>query len=137
MKKFSLRLTGCRIWHFLIFAFSLYPNFGFQGFLVISTTSQIFLNYRFVTMKRRHFFIFLKFARICTLFLYFFQNERNITASLLVIHLKCTVAHYANLNSSSKKKPFLNYESLNMLFRVFQFLQYVYFNETFVKKVLK
>ena len=82
-------------------------------------------------------FIFLKFARICTLFLDFFHNERNITASLLVIHLKCTVAHYANLNSSSKNKPFLNYGSLNMLFRVFQFLKYVYFNETFVKKVLK
>ena len=82
-------------------------------------------------------FIFLKFARICTLFLDFFHNERNITASLLVIHLKCTVAHYANLNSSSKNKPFLNYGSLNMLFRFFRFLIYVYFNETFVKKLMK
>ena len=37
----------------------------------------------------------------------FFLNERNMTTSLLTIciltigHLKCTVVHYANLNSSS------------------------------------
>ena len=31
----------------------------------------------------------------------FFLNERNITTSHLMIHLKCTVAHYANVNSSS------------------------------------
>ena len=29
----------------------------------------------------------------------FFLNERNITTSLLMIYLKCTFAHYANLNS--------------------------------------
>ena len=82
-------------------------------------------------------FFFLKFAQICILFLYFFQNERNIKTSLLVVLLKCTVVHYANLNSSSKNKAFLNYGSLNMLFRFFQFLLYVYFNETFVKKLMK
>ena len=32
-----------------------------------------------------------------------FLNERNITTS----HLKCTVVHYANLNSSSLNKPYL------------------------------
>ena len=67
----------------------------------------------------------------------FFLNERNITTSLLMIHLKCTVVHYANLNSSSKNKPFLNYGSLNMLFRFFRFLIYVYFNEAFAKKFMK
>ena len=66
--------------------------------------------------------IFLKFARICILFLYLFQNERNITTSLLMIHLKCTVVHHANLNSSSRIKLFLNYGLLNMLFRFFDFL---------------
>ena len=146
MKKFGLPLTCHRIWYFLIFAFSLYSNFkrlcekscnGFSGLLVIATTSQIFLIYRFVTMKRRHSIFFLKFSRICILFLYFFQNERNITTSLLVIHLRCTVVHYANLNSISKNKPFLNYGSLNMLFRFFRFLIYVYFNETLVKKPMK
>ena len=38
----------------------------------------------------------------------FFLNERNNTTPLLMIHLKCTVVHYANLNSSSINKPFLN-----------------------------
>ena len=71
----------------------------------------------------------MKFARICILFLYFFQNERNITTSLLMIQLKCTVVHYANLNSSFKNKPFLNYGSLNMLFRLFRFLINIYFNQ--------
>ena len=67
----------------------------------------------------------------------FFLNERNITTSLLMIHLKCAVVHYANLNSSSINKPFLNYEPLNMLFRFFRFLIYVDFNEAFVKKFMK
>ena len=61
----------------------------------------------------------LIFFKICTdiiLFLYFFQNERNVTTSLLMIHLKCTVVHYSNLNSSSINKPFLNYGPLNMLY---------------------
>ena len=89
---------------------------GFWGFLINPTTSQIFLIYTFVTMK---------------------QRQQNITTSLLMVHLKCTVVHYANLNSSSKNKAFLNYGSLNMLFRFFRFLIYVYFNETFVKKLMK
>ena len=32
----------------------------------------------------------------------FFLNERNITTSILTIHLKCTVVHYANLFSFLK-----------------------------------
>ena len=40
-------------------------------------------------------------------------------------HLKSTVVHYANLDSSSINKPFLNYGPLHMLFRFFQFLIYV------------
>ena len=63
----------------------------------------------------------------------FFLNERNITTSLLMIHLKCTVVHYSNLNSSSINKLFLNYERLSIFF-FFQFLIYVHFNEAFVKK---
>ena len=55
-----------------------------------------------------------------------------------MIHLKCTFVHYSNLNSSSINKPFLNYGPLNMLFLFFfRFLIYVYFNEAFVKKVMK
>ena len=37
----------------------------------------------------------------------FLLKERNITTSLLLMHLKCTVVHYANLNSSSINKPYL------------------------------
>ena len=66
----------------------------------------------------------------------FFPKERNITTSLLMIHLKCAVVHYANLNSSSRNKWFLNYGLLNILFRFFRFLICVYFNEAFVKKFI-
>ena len=65
----------------------------------------------------------------------FLQHERNITTLLLMIHLKCRVVHYGNLNSSSINKPI--YGSLNMLFRFFQFLIHVYFNEAFVKSSMK
>ena len=61
----------------------------------------------------------LNFFEICTEMHFvslFFLNERNITTSLLMIHLKCTVVHYSNLNSNSINKPFLNYGPLNMLF---------------------
>ena len=34
-------------------------------------------------------------------FSYFFYFLRKITTSLFIIHLKCAVVHYANLNSSS------------------------------------
>ena len=48
-----------------------------------------------------------------------FLNQRNITTFLLMMHLKCTVVHYANLNSSSVNKPISNYGLLNVLFRFF------------------
>ena len=110
---------------------------GFWGFLVISTTSQIFLIYTFLKMKQRHFLFFFSICTDMHFGSLFFLNERNMTTSLLMIHLKCTVVHYTNLNWSSKNKPFLNYGSLNMLFRFFRFLIYVYFNEAFVKKFMK
>ena len=54
-----------------------------------------------------------------------------------MIHLKYTVAHYANLNSRFINKPFLNQGPLNILFRFFRFLTYVYFNGVFVKSFTK
>ena len=36
-----------------------------------------------------------------------FVDERNITTSLLMIHLKCAVVHYVNLNSSSTNNLYL------------------------------
>ena len=52
----------------------------------------------------------LKFLKVLTEMYFaslFFLNERNIAASLLIIHLKWTVVHYANLNSNSINKPHL------------------------------
>ena len=37
----------------------------------------------------------------------FFLNERNISTSLLMMHLKCTVVHYASVNSSPINTPYL------------------------------
>ena len=65
----------------------------------------------------------------------FFLHERNITNSFLIIHLKCTAVHYANLNSNSINKPYLRASEYAISF--FQFLIYVYFNKVFVKKIMK
>ena len=67
----------------------------------------------------------------------FFLKERNMTTSLLMIHLKYAVVHYANLNPNSINKSFWNYGPLNMLFCFLRFLIYVCFNEAFVKKFMK
>ena len=37
----------------------------------------------------------------------FSLNERNIATSLLIIHLKCAVARYVNLNSGFINMPYL------------------------------
>ena len=55
-------------------------------------------------------------------FLIFSFNERNIATSLLMIHLKCTVVHYANLNSSSINKPYLLAVEYTFLLFFFDFL---------------
>ena len=51
----------------------------------------------------------LQFFEICAEMYFvssFFLNQRNITTLLLTIHLKCTVMHYTNLNSSCINKLF-------------------------------
>ena len=88
---------------------------GFRVFLWSSNTSQIFNLHIF----DKETVALLNFFEICTGMHFvslFFLNERNIKTSLLMIHLKCTVVHYSNLNSNSINKPFLNYGPLNMLF---------------------
>ena len=52
----------------------------------------------------------------------YFLNERNIATSLLMRHLKCTVVHYANLNSSSINKPYLGAVEYAILFFYFFFV---------------
>ena len=52
----------------------------------------------------------LKFFGISTAMQFvslFFLNEGNITISLLITYLKCTVVNYANKNSSSLNKHYL------------------------------
>ena len=52
----------------------------------------------------------LKFFQISTEMHFvslFFVSERNTATLLLMVHLKCTVAHYANLNSRPINKPYL------------------------------
>ena len=128
----------------LYFHLSSFPFFKFQmtvvkfrTFLGNSTTLQIFLILHIFSNETEALW---NFFEICTEMYFvslFFLKERNFTTSLLTIHLKCTVVLYANLNSSSINKPFLNYGQLNMLFRFFRFLIYVYFNEALVKKFTK
>ena len=65
----------------------------------------------------------------------FLLNERNMTTSLLKIHLKCTVVHYANLNSSSIKKHYKWVVEYTIL--LFFDLIYVYFNNPFVKNFMQ
>ena len=52
----------------------------------------------------------------------FLLNERNIKNSLLMIHLKYTVAHYANLNSSSINKPYLRFVEYAISFFLISYL---------------
>ena len=83
--------------------------------------------------------VLLKFFEICA-DMHFVSliclNERSITTSLLVIDLKCTVVHYANLNSSSINKLFLNYELSNMLFRCFFYFLFLFILTRLLSKTL-
>ena len=63
----------------------------------------------------------------------FFLNERNITISILMIHVKHTVVHYANLNSGSINKSYLLATEYAILLGFFLFSIYVYFNKAFIK----
>ena len=119
----SKRAVEHTIFKFLPFPFFQVSNYccqkscnGFRVFLGSSTTSQIFLIYTFLAKNVFEIFTEMHFVSL------FFLNERNITTSLLMIHLKCTVVHYTNLNSTSINKPFFNYGLLNMLLLFLQFL---------------
>ena len=59
---------------------------------------------------------FFKISKEVHLVSLFFPNERNITTSLLTIHLKCTAVHYANPNSSSINEPYLPAAEYAILF---------------------
>ena len=82
------------------------------------------------------FKIFWNLYRNALVFL-FFLNERNIATLLWMIYSIYIVVHYTNLNLSSIKNCFLNYEPPNKTFRFFRFLIYVYVNKDFVKSFTK
>ena len=132
MKKFGLRLTGRRKCYFSIFAFSLFPNFKWllSWILIVLSKFYYVTNMFDLHIIENEIFVLIskKFKRVALLIFFeictdlhfvslFFLNERNIATFLLMIHLKFTVVHYANLNSSSINKLFLNYGLLNMLFQ--------------------
>ena len=56
-----------------------------------------------------------------------FLNERNITISLLMIHLECIAVHYANINSSYLNKPDLWGVKYTILFFFFFSISYLFF----------
>ena len=58
-------------------------------------------------------------------------NEGDITTSFLMIHLKCTVMHYNNLNRSSINNPLLRDVEYATLFFFY------FFNEAFVENFIK
>ena len=66
----------------------------------------------------------------------FLLNERNITVSLLMIHLKCTVVHFANLNWSSLNEHYLRAVEYAISF-FFRFTIHICFNETFTTFFMK
>ena len=67
----------------------------------------------------------------------FFLNERNITISLFMIHLKFTVAHFANLKSSFINKPYLRAVECAISFFYFDFLYVVILTRLLPKTLWK
>ena len=65
----------------------------------------------------------------------FFLNERNITVTLLMIHLKCTVVHYANLYRNSINQLYLGPVEYAISF-FFNFL-FMFILKSFPSKTLR
>ena len=70
-------------------------------------------------------------------FCFFIFSKWNITTSLLMIHLKCTVVHYANLKFKHRKQAIFKLRAIEYAISFFQFLIYVYFNEAFLKNFME
>ena len=79
---------------------------GFRGFLRSSATSQIYFDLHAFDNETTALLNFFEISMEIHFLSLFFLNERKVATSLLMIHLKCTVVHYANLNSSSINKKF-------------------------------
>ena len=139
MKKFPSWLMGRRKCYFLNFAFTFLQisnEFcqksynGIRGFLWNSTASQAFLIYTYLAVKRRSYSMFLKFTRKCIFFLYF-SWKKNIAFDWWYYFTLCLSKFKFHKWAVFKLWP------LNILFRFFRFLIYVYFNEDFFKNLRK
>ena len=146
MKNFRLRLTGRRKCYFLVFAFFIFPYFKW---LVSKWISRVLMKFYYIT-NIFDLQIFDNETAVLLFYFLFFWNLHGNAFCFFIISkwkkyynlpfddtFKCTVLHYANLNSSSINKPFLNYGPLSMLFRFFRFLIYLYFKDAFVKNFMK
>ena len=132
MKNFGLRLTDCRKCYFLIFVFFIFPSFKcllskifWEVHPFLQWISSVLKKFFYVTnIFDLHTFdnettALLKFFEISAEIHFvslFFITERNISTSLLMIHLKCTIVYYANLNWSSINKPYLRTVEYAILF---------------------
>ena len=117
-----MRLTGCRKGYFVIFTFFIVSNFKWLLLKILWTNhsflwwiSRVLMKFCYVknifdlhtfhnettALLKRSFSTEMHFVS------FFFLNERNITTSVLIIQLTCAVVHYANLNSSSINKSYL------------------------------
>ena len=146
MKKFSLRLTGGRIWYFLIFAFSLYLNFKWLLSEILQWILRVLGNFYYVTN--------IFDLHIC----------KNETATLLIFFEICTDMHFVSLFFSKwkqhynlpvddtfkmyccalcwlkfklQKEALLKLRVVEYAISFFLFLIYVYFNEALVKIFMK
>ena len=88
MKKFGLRLTGRRKWYFLIFAFSLYPNFKLLLSKILKWILRVLSNFYYVTN---------------TLDVHICNNE---TATILIFFEICTDMHFVSLFFSKWKQRY-------------------------------
>ena len=139
MKNFGLQLAAaCRKWFFFFFFFT-FPNFNWLLPKILRKNHLFYNGFRrFFDNKTTALLTFFEISAEMHDASLFFLNERNITISLLIIHLKCTVLHYADLNLSYINKSYLRaVEYAILFFCFFPFLIYGYFKEAFAKKTLR
>ena len=123
MKKFGLRLMVCWKCYFLIFAFFIFPNFKWllpkilwKNHSFLKWILRVLIKYYYVrnTFDLQNFnnWNFHEKAFV-SLFYPKWKKHYNLTFN---VHLKCTVLHYANVNSSSIDKPYLQAVEYTILF---------------------
>ena len=135
----SSRLSKMIFFNFCFFFFFTFPNFNWLLPKILRKNHLFYNGFRrFFDNKTTALLTFFEISAEMHYASLFFLNERNITTSLLMIYLKCTVLHYADLNLSYINKPYLQaVEYAILFFCFFRFLIYGYFKEAFAKKNFK